>query len=451
MQKSTQWKITITLVIIGLSLWFLYPSFQWYSKSVKERQKLQEIGDPVIEKTVKLGLDLQGGMRLRLEVELDKIPEDMEANEAMNRALEIIRNRVDQFGVSEPLIARQGLNWIIVQLPGVSDAGRALDLIGKTALLEFKLVSDKSTGPEEEVPEGYEVLEGRQNREKYLVKKEAELTGAALDTAEVKVGGNFNRPRISFTMKKEAAEKFKNITELNVNRRLAIVLDDVVQSAPNIKERIPNGQGIIEGNFTMETAKDLAIVLRAGALPAPVKIIEKKVVGPKLGKDSINSGLKAMLAGLILIMLFMVIYYKKAGLIADIALLLNIVILFGAMAYFHFTLTLPGIAGIILIIGMAVDATVRILDRIIEELGKGKTPRVAIDAGYKKATTTILDANITTLIAAMFLFQFGTGPVKGFAVTLFIGIVASMFTAIIVAKTIFDMITSERQIKELSI
>ncbi len=451
MNKATQWKITITLVVVALSLWFLYPSFQWYTKSAEEKQKLQQIEDPVIEKILKLGLDLQGGMRLRLEVELDKIPEDMEANEAMNRALEIIRNRVDQFGVSEPLIAKQGLNWIIVQLPGVSDAGRALDLIGKTALLEFKLVSDQTIGEDEEAPEGYEILQGRESGKKYLVKKEAELTGAALDNAEVKVGGNFNRPRISFTMKNDSAEKFKNITELNVNRRLAIVLDDIVQSAPNIKERIPNGQGIIEGNFTMETAKDLAIVLRAGALPAPVKIIEKRVVGPKLGRDSINSGIKAMTIGLIFILLFMIAYYKKSGIIAVVALLLNIIILFGAMAYFHFTLTLPGIAGIILIIGMAVDANVLIFDRIMEEIEKGKTPRVAIDAGYKKATTTILDANITTLIAAMFLFQFGTGPVKGFAVTLFIGILASMFTAIIVAKTIFDMITSERQIKELSI
>ncbi|MEA3507030.1 MAG: protein translocase subunit SecD [Elusimicrobiota bacterium] len=451
MNKATQWKITITIIIVALSLWFLYPSFQWYTKSPGQQQKLREIGDPIVGKILKLGLDLQGGMRLRLEVERDKIPEGMEIEEAMNRALEIIRNRVDQFGVSEPLIARQGVNWIIVQLPGIADVERALDLIGQTALLEFKLVADQPVGDEEDIPEGYEILPGRQERERYLVKEEAELTGAALKNAEVKVGGDFGRPRISFTMKKDAAQEFQEITELNVNRRLAIVLDGVVQSAPNIRERIPNGQGIIEGNFTMESARDLAIVLRAGALPAPVTIIEKGIVGPKLGQDSIVSGLKAMGIGLALIMLFMVAYYKKSGIIAVIALLLNIIILLGAMAYFQFTLTLPGIAGIILIIGMAVDANVLIFDRIMEETDKGKTPRVAIDAGYKKATTTILDANITTLIAVMFLFQFGTGPVKGFAVTLFIGIVVSMFTAIIVAKTIFDMITSERQIKELSI
>ncbi|MFC2048893.1 protein translocase subunit SecD [Elusimicrobiota bacterium] len=451
MKKSIQWKTTITLLLFALSLWFIYPTIKWYSTDIEERTRLARLTDPIIEKILKLGLDLQGGMHLTLEVALDKIPEDMEKTEAMGRALEIIRNRIDQFGVSEPLIARQGDRWIVVQLPGVSEPRRAVELIGKTALLEFKLVSEQTVPyEEEELPEGMEVLEDR-NDKRYLVKKEAELTGSALEDARVSMGGEFNRPHISFTMKKESSKKFSAITETNIERRLAIVLDGVVQSAPVIKSRIPDGRGIIEGSFNMETARDLAIILRAGALPAPVDIIENRTIGPTLGADSIKSGIGAMIFGFILVLLFMIIYYKKAGIIADIALVLNIFFLLGAMAYFHFTLTLPGIAGIILIIGMAVDANVLIFERIREELLTGKTPRVAIDAGYSKAITTILDANITTLIAALFLFQFGTGPVKGFAVTLFIGITASMFTAIVVTKTIFDVITHDRQIKEFKI
>ncbi|MBN2406763.1 MAG: protein translocase subunit SecD [Elusimicrobia bacterium] len=451
MNKAAQWKITITLALIAASLWFLFPTIKWYSVSEQEREKLSRVDDPIISKILKLGLDLQGGMHLILEVAIDKIPEDMEKSEAMARALEIIRNRVDQFGVAEPLIARQGDRWIVVQLPGISEPRRALELIGKTALLEFKLLADTDVLPESgEMSDEYEVLEDR-NDQRYVVKKEAELTGAALKTAKVSMGGDFNRPHISFTLKKEAADKFARVTEMNIEKRLAIVLDGVIQSAPVIKSRIPDGQGIIEGNFNMQTARDLAIILRAGALPAPVEIIENRTIGPTLGKESIITGVTAMIIGLILVLIFMAVYYRMAGFIADIALIMNIFFLLGAMAYFHFTLTMPGIAGIILIIGMAVDANVLIFERIREELATGKTPRVAIDAGYNKAVTTILDANITTLIAAVFLFQFGTGPVKGFAVTLFIGIVASMFTAIIVSKTILDIVTKDRQIKELKI
>ena len=451
MNKSTQWKITITIVLLVGALWFLYPTFKWYWMSDAEQNKLRIVKDPILEKILNLGLDLQGGMHLMLEVEIDKIPEDMEKTEAMNRALEIMRNRVDQMGVAEPLIARQGDRWIIVQLPGISNPRRALELIGKTALLEFRLVNEEeipSVG--EEAPEGYEILKDRKDSI-FLVKKEAELTGAALKTAKVRAGSGFKRPHIAFTLKSEAAKKFERITEANIDRRLAIVLDGVVQSAPVIRSRIPGGEGIIEGNFSMETARDLAIILRAGALPAPVRIIENRTIGPTLGKDSIKAGLTAMLAGFIIVLLFMLVYYRMAGSIADIALIMNIIILMGVMAYFHFTLTLPGIAGIILIIGMAVDANVLIFERIREEIAQGKTPRVAIDAGYKKATTTILDANVTTLIAAAFLFQFGTGPINGFAVTLFIGIVASLFTAIVVSKTIFDVITEGRQVKKLRI
>jgi protein-export membrane protein SecD len=451
MKKKIQWKLTITIVLLFGALWLLYPTVKWYGMSGDEQDKMRKVKDPIIEKILKLGLDLQGGMHLRLEVEIDKIPEEMDKNEAMGRALEIMRNRVDQFGVSEPLIARQGDRWIVVQLPGVSDTRRALDLIGQTALLEFRLVNEEEIPSEdEEAPEGYELLKDR-NGGLYLVNKEAEITGAALKTAEVKPGGGFKRPHIAFTLKKEAAKKFERITESNIDRRLAIVLDGVVQSAPVIRSRIPGGEGIIEGNFSLETARDLAIILRAGALPAPVNIIENRTIGPTLGKNSIKAGVTAMIAGFIVVLLFMLVYYRSAGIIADLALVMNIIILMGVMAYFHFTLTLPGIAGIILLIGMAVDANVLIFERIREEVAGGKTPRVAIDAGYSKATTTILDANITTLIAAAFLFQFGTGPIKGFAVTLFIGIIASLFTSIVVSKMIFDILTQDRQIKELKI
>jgi len=450
MKKNIQWKITITILLVVISLALLYPTFKWYSMSGQERDKLRSVKDPIIEKILKLGLDLQGGMHLILEVEIDKVPEEIEKTEVMSRALEIIRNRVDQFGVSEPLITKQGDRWIVVQLPGIADAKRAIDLIGKTALLEFRLVNEEDTYTDEEIPEGYDLLKDR-NGSVFLVNKEAEITGSALKTAKVKVGEGFKRPHIAFSLKSEAAKKFERVTELNIDRRLAIVLDDVVQSAPVIRSRIPNGEGILEGNFSMETARDLAIILRAGALPAPVKIIENRTIGPTLGRDSIKTGLTAMLIGFIFVLVFMVVYYRTAGIIADIALLLNIIILMGVMAYFHFTLTLPGIAGIILIIGMAVDANVLIFERIREELATGKTPRVAIDAGFSKAITTILDANVTTLIAAFFLFQFGTGPIKGFAVTLFIGIVASLYTAIVVSKMIFEIITQDRQIKDLKI
>jgi preprotein translocase subunit SecD len=273
MKKTIQWKITITVILMLLSLWLMYPTVKWYGLSGEEQAKLSRVRDPIIEKILKLGLDLRGGMHIILEVEIDKIPEEMEKAEAMSRALEIIRNRVDQFGVSEPLITRQGDRWIVIQLPGVANPERAKDLIGKTALLEFKLVNEEVVPSlDEEAPEGFQTLSDR-NDNVYYVKEEAELTGAALKTAKVKVGQGFKKPHISFSLKSEAAKAFEQITELNIDRRLAIVLDDVVQSAPVIRSRIPNGEGIIEGNFSMETARDLAIILRAGALPAPVKII----------------------------------------------------------------------------------------------------------------------------------------------------------------------------------
>ncbi len=460
MQKSIQWKAILTAIIVILALAYLYPTYQWYSKSPEERVKLEERKDKILGKILKLGLDLRGGMHLVLEVDLNRIPEGTSPGDAMERALEVIRNRVDQFGVAEPLIARQGDRWLVVELPGVKDPERAIELIGKTALLEFKLVNDgvrisellDSEGKVDpsRIPTGYEVLPGK-GETLFLLKEEPEITGAALTNAKVEIGGQYNMPYVAIDFNKDGAKKFARITEINIERNLAIVLDGRVQSAPVIKSKIPDGHAIIEGNFTMEEAKNLAIVLRAGALPAPVNIIENRTVGPSLGRDSVRAGVVATGIGLICVMLFMVIYYRLSGLVVDLALILNLIILLGMMAYFRATLTLPGIAGIILIIGMSVDANVLIFERIREELKEGKTVRVAIDSGYQKAFRTILDSNLTTLIAAAFLFQFGTGPVKGFAVTLSLGILISMFTALVVTHMVFDMVLVGKKVEKLSI
>ena len=380
---------------------------------------------------------------------------------AVDQALETIRNRIDQFGVAEPDIRRQGEKRILIQLPGISDPERAKDLIGRTALLEFKLVDDGhdvNAAVKGDVPAGDEVLyrteknaeTGRVTKQPFLLKKRTLLTGANLTNARVDFD-QFNVPFVSITFDKRGSRDFERITGDNVNKRLAIVLDDKVESAPVIQEKIAGGKARITGNFTLDEAKDLAIVLRAGALPAPVNILEERTVGPSLGADSIRKGLISMLIGGVLVVLFMVVYYKGAGAIADLALILNIILIAGGLAAARATLTLPGIAGIILTIGMAVDANVIIFERIREELALGRTARAAVDAGFNRATLTILDANVTTLIAAVVLFQFGTGPVKGFAVTLSLGVIASMFTALIVSRLIFDYMLGGRKLKTLSI
>ncbi len=381
---------------------------------------------------------------------------------ATDQALETIRNRIDQFGVSEPDIRIQGTNRILIQLPGVKDTRRAKDLIGKTALLEFKLLDethDLNAALKGKVPPGSEILyevkvdpeTGRTIKTPYLVRKRTLLTGANLKDARVQIDSRYNEPYVSIEFDKKGGRIFARITGENVHKRLAIVLDNRVYSAPVIQEKITGGQARITGNFTTEEAHDLAIVLRAGALPAPVKILEERTVGPSLGSDSIRQGLMSMLVGGALVVLFMLIYYRMSGLIADIALFFNIVLIGAGLAGFQATLTLPGIAGIILTIGMAVDANVLIFERIREELRLGKTPRAAVDAGYDRATLTILDANVTTLIAALVLFQFGTGPVKGFAVTLSLGVIASLFTALIMTRSIFDFLLTKRKMKKLSI
>jgi preprotein translocase subunit SecD len=381
---------------------------------------------------------------------------------AAKQALETIQNRIDQFGVSEPDILRQGENRILIQLPGVKDPQRAINLIGKTALLEFKLVDEEHNVDEAvkgRVPQGLELLyqemkdpnTGAVQRVPFLVQKRTYMTGDTLTDARVSFDSQFNEPYVSLDFDKRGARLFEKITEENVKKRLAIVLDNHVYSAPVIQEKISGGQARITGNFTAEEASDLAIVLRAGSLPAPVEILEERTVGPSLGRDSIDKGMLSLIVGGAAVILFMVVYYKGSGLVANIALILNILLIAAGLAAFQATLTLPGIAGIILTIGMAVDANVIIFERVREELYLGKTPRAALDAGYEKGTLTILDANITTLIAAVVLFQFGTGPVKGFAVTLSLGILSSLFTAIIVTKLIFEYFIFQRRITRLSI
>ena len=291
----------------------------------------------------------------------------------------------------------------------------------------------------------------REIKRPYLIKKQTLLTGAHLTDAKVQIDSQHNEPYVSLTFDKKGGRDFARITEANVKKRLAIVLDKNVYSAPVIQEKITGGQARITGSFTTDEAHDLAIVLRAGALPAPVNILEERIVGPSLGSDSIRQGLVSGCVGGILVILFVLVYYKGSGLIADIALILNIILIAGGLAAFQATLTLPGIAGIILTIGMAVDANVLIYERIKEELSLGKTPRAAVDAGYDRATITILDSNVTTLIAALVMFQFGTGPVKGFAVTLSLGVLSSMYTAIILTRLVFDYFLINRKIKRLSI
>jgi preprotein translocase subunit SecD len=397
---------------------------------------------------------------------------------ASEQVLETIRNRIDQFGVAEPTIHRQAENQIVIQLPGVKDPKRAVDVIGKTAILEFKLVNDQSplaaelppyVLPDEEkllvnkfknkLGEEDEILfqrvvskeTGVITKMPILLKKKTLLTGDTLSEARVNIDQRFNEPYVSLTFNAVGAKLFEDITAQNVKKRLAIILDGNVYSAPVIQEKISGGNAQITGNFTLDEAKDLAIVLRAGSLPAPVKMLQNVTVGPSLGKDSIDAGKLAGIIGAILVIGFMLVYYRVSGLIADFALILNIVLLLGAMASLNATLTLPGIAGIILAIGIAVDSNVLMFERMREEIRSGKTPKAAIESGYKKAFWTIFDSHVTTLITALVLFQFGTGPIKGFAVTLSLAITINLFTALIGTKTVFDIIYSKREVKRLSI
>ncbi len=381
---------------------------------------------------------------------------------AVSQGVETIRNRIDQFGVREPQIVAEGEDRIVVQLPGVRDQQRAIELIGKTALLEFKLVDEGASVEEAlkgNLPEDDQLLylknvdsqTGRQTKTPIVVRKRSVLTGETIKNARVNFQSQRGGAYVSLSFDRRGAEIFDRVTAENVKRRLAIVLDDTVYSAPVIQERISGGEAQITGSFTPEEASDLAIVLRAGSLPAPVKIIQNVSVGPSLGRDSIQKGIRAAIIGAILVVGFMVFYYRFAGFVADVALIFNILFLLAGMAALQATLTLPGIAGIILAIGMAVDSNVLIFERIREELRSRKTVRASIDAGYDKAFWTVVDSHVTTLITAMILFQFGTGPIKGFAVTLSMGVAINLFTALVCTKVVFDYLNARRPMQALSI
>jgi len=626
MQSSTTMKLIIILAVFGLSLYLLYPTYKLTQMSSAEIEQL-EVDNPnelidLKSKSVNLGLDLQGGMHVVLEVDVKELLSQLAKNknkiftdaldataievldsdedfitvfnrkinesgarlvryygsrelsseddvlaylrqqtdETVTRAQEILTNRVDEFGVAEPIIQQQGANRIIIELAGVTDPTRVRQLIGKTAKLEFRLLkdqeislsvaekmhelvqskiapSDTGSGSESEEAKSdssvnLDDLFGSDNeatitasddssgesslfeaelfflhpnnqqtlmvpvekREKfkqflklesiqkivqdeagdaeflwgvkeeyqgqfyevYLVNKRSELTGETITEADPRAGSQMDptsigKFEVSFTLNDDGARVFSRVTGANIKKRLAVVLDNQVYLAPEIQVKIRDGRSRITGLDAMEDAQDLSIVLRAGALPAPVQIIEERTVGPSLGMDSILSGSQSALYGMVLVVIFMLIYYKLSGGLADLALTLNIIFIMAVMAYFNATLTLPGIAGIILTIGMAVDANVLMFERIREELTKGKTVKSAIDQGYANALSAILDANVTTFIAGIVLYTFGTGPIKGFALTMMIGIVASMFTAIVVTRVIFDYAISKWTIKELSI
>jgi preprotein translocase subunit SecD len=627
MKKNTRNRFFLIFVVLLIAGYFLYPTVKWSMMSDTEKEQLklenQKAYYALKSKTINLGLDLQGGMHVILEVDvkellqrlatnkdetffqaLDETEKEVERNdedflatfvkvlekkgtnitryyygidrrtqnevlkylrkqinESVDRALEILRNRVDEFGVSEPIIQKQGDRRIIVELAGVTNPTRVRNLIGRTALLEFKLLEDnvvtskvaerinqfiqskispsdtaatsedttKAKGKEEaqsldqmfgsdttvakqgvtakkdslahlfepglfylnprdkqtflvpvdkqnkfrrilELPQvkriiaeeapgaeflwGSKPVYGGKYIPLYLVRKNVELSGNTIKDAYPQRStdpSSYGQYEVSLTLNDAGARTFARVTGANIGKRLAIVLDNKVFLAPTIQVKINSGRARITGLDNIEEAQDLSIVLKAGALPAPVKIIGETTVGPSLGRDSIIAGTYSAILGLLLVIIFMAFYYKLSGLIADLALILNIVFIMAIMAYFHATLTLPGIAGIILTIGMAVDANVLIFERIREELEKGKTVRAAIDVGYGKAFITIVDANVTTFIAGLVLYTYGSGPIQGFALTLMIGILSSLFTAIVVTRAIFDYFLETRTIKKLSI
>ena len=628
MQNNLTPRYIIIAVILGWAIWSLWPTYQYQSMSEERKEELRVSGEleQVESRIIRQGLDLKGGMYIVLEADIPKLVENLapikderleaiiadakeqsndpskdfftvfeenvkedgiklsryyheygasledimtalkdEADDAINRVLEILQNRVDQFGVSEPTIQKQGKHRIVVELAGIQDSERARALLQSTALLEFYLVknvavtneiiaqldnalrsdNDQSTPKEKQTTEkedkstddqsttvselfgetesnasdsdndtnlddifaeapfsglltsipgdmGIEekniyafkkLLEESEVQSKlnnadgqfllsqeaetasaneavkfyrlYYLEKRPELTGGIVEEAQANLGslggGSAGQPVVSLTMNSEGSRTWSRVTGANVGERIAIVLDQKVHMAPSIREKIPGGRTQIEGFANINEAKDLAIILRAGALPAPVNIIEERIVGPSLGADSITQGTQAVLIGLVTVLVFMLVYYRLAGTVADFALIWNILLVLAVLASLQATLTLPGIAGLILTVGMSIDANVIIFERIREELRKGKTPKAAIDAGYDRALTTIIDANVTTLIASLVLYQFGTGPIKGFATVLFWGILISMFTAVFITRTIFSAYVSRKTITSLSI
>jgi SecD/SecF fusion protein len=563
---KTRWKLVVIAAVLGYSIWALLPSIRYYSMSEDQRSKLtNEQRTKYVESAIKLGLDLQGGAHLVMEIDDSNLDENAK-KDAVDRVIKILRNRIDQFGVAEPVIQKQGQKRIIIELPGLEDLDRAEKIIGQTAKLEFRLVrqedevgrcltmldktlkgvtvtgtqvdttkagmpeagtgktddkvaanakanvdsllptlkTDASADTEVPLPgaspdkpftsylvsvvDGGVVVDERQvptvkallgteqaqraiptnsqfmwadrampmqdtqGRVLYLVEKTATLDGSALTNAQTRNDPDDpSRLNVGFTLNRQGAIKFGRFTGENIGRRIAIVLDEQVRSAPAVQSKIPNGEGRITGMKDDEEANDLSIVLRAGALPAKISVVELRSIGPTLGRDSIDAGKRATTVGFILVVAFMILYYHLSGVLASLALIFNMVIILAVMSTLRATLTMPGIAGLVLTIGMSVDANVLIFERIREELQKGKTVRAAIQAGFDKAFATILDSHVTTLITAFVLWQFGTGPIKGFATTLSVGLIANMFTALTCTRVVYDIITTRRHVERLSI
>ncbi len=556
MKKNFALRIGILIAVLAGAVYFLLPSFQYYSKPEAVREQYRKDNPGKIKKILNLGLDLQGGMRLVLEIDRSKLEAD--DKDVLDRAYAIIENRINQLGVAEPVLQKQGKDRIIVELPGIKDEKSAKQVIGRTAQLEFNLLRDDAirdralgiidntvsgkqdssatrqgsdsapatTDKEQQLADqlfgGNETEGGSDSSKKegaednasapvkfssliegmgemrvvqvdnvnkvsemlqrddvrkaldraglsgssflwsnetfkagnnksykylYYVKTAPEMKGDVIKNAMATIdqsGMQAGRAKVDIEMNAKGARRFTTVTGHNINKNLAIVLDNTVYSAPRILSRISGGRAEITGSFTMEEAKGLAIILRAGALPAPVHIIEERIVGPSLGQDAINKGVMAGLIGTGIVILFMIAYYRVSGIIALIGLGVNIMLVLAIMAAFGATLTLPGIAGLILLVGMGIDANVIIFERVREDLSLGKTARSAIDSGYSTATMTILDANITTLITAFILLWKGTGPIRGFAVTLIFGIVASLFTALYVSRMLMDFIFQKK-------
>ena len=438
MNKQLQFRIFVVLASIAASLYFTFP----------------------FEKRINLGLDLKGGMHLVLRVELEKITEEAK-KDAVVRAIEILRNRIDSLGSGETVIQRQGEDQIIVQLPGVTDRQKALNMIGQVAQLEFSLVNDNPELLREalagKIPEGYDLKYVKGKGSPVLLDKSISIKGEGISDARVDMSANgFMEPHIALTFNAKGAKDFADLTRKHVGEQLAIVLDGEVLSHPNIQEPILDGHAQITGQFTFDEASLLALSLRSGSLPAPMHVEEERTIGPLLGKDSINAGIKATIIGGTSVAVFMLIYYLFAGFISVFALVLNLFIVTGTLGLLNIlvggsavTLTLPGIAGIILTLGMAVDANILINERIREEVNNGRPLATAITNGYNRAFAAIFDSHITNLIAAFMLFQFGSGPVKGFAVTLSIGIITSLFTALYVTRTIFMVLLKGNHLKSL--
>src|SRR5499427_9515958 len=473
--SNLRWKVvTILAVFVVFFAVGIYPL-------IAQRYGIQQ-PSWLLDKALKLGLDLKGGvhlvmrvqtedaLRLVTEQETERLREELKTKnvpftrldapdpthihvEAVVQARQTIERRVNELGVTEPSIAQQGTNGdqILVQLPGVTDVERAKEIIRSTGLLELKIVEQGPAPTKEallvnnQVPDGMEVVPGASGSGTpadagivyYLVKKVAAVSGTDLRNARASVDEN-NQPAVSFTLSNEGGRKFGKVTGENVGRQLAIILDGRVQSAPRIESRIQN-EGRITGSFTPDEVQNLSLILRSGALPATMTYLQERTIGPTLGADSIRSGVLASVVGLLLVVSFMLVYYRLSGVNAVVALVFNLVILLGLMAYVGAVMTLPGIAGFVLTMGIGVDSNVLIFERIKEELEAQRGVRASINAGFSRVFWTLVDTHVAALISCAFLFQFGTGPIRGFAVTLFIGLLSNLFTSIFVSKTLFEM------------